>query len=291
MDGIYLLTTSHLEENLWFKDDKDFKVGMNHVAIQAAESPSVYVLAFILMSNHVHFVIRGKGDEVRIFIERFKRRYSLYYRWKYGVKEFLRRNGLDIQAIPYENESVERAIAYVQMNCVAANICLHPSLYPWGTGNCFFNVSPSATAKPVSDVSERHLFKMMHSKCSKVPGTWEIGENGFILPGSYVATKEVEQIFRSPQRMDYFLKSSSKARKRLNATDNATPSFRDQTILGAIPDLCRSLFQKRNFNELDKKEQIEFARQIRFRFSADPNQIARVCNLSYSDAASLLDSI
>ena len=30
-------------------------------------------------------------------------------------------------------------------------------------------------------------------------------------------------------------------------------------------------------------------RQIRFRFSADVNQIARVCGLSYADAANVMD--
>jgi hypothetical protein len=42
---------------------------------------------------------------------------------------------------------------------------------------------------------------------------------------------------------------------------------------------------------LTASEQAEFARQIRYRFSADPNQIARVCGISYEQAAHLLDSI
>ena len=37
---------------------------MNFVAIQAACSPEVVVLAFILMSNHVHFVVAGAREEV-----------------------------------------------------------------------------------------------------------------------------------------------------------------------------------------------------------------------------------
>ncbi len=68
------------------------------------------------------------------------------------------------------------------------------------------------------------------------------------------------------------------------------PAFKDQTILAALPDLCMSLFQKKSFQQLSAKEQAEFARQIRFRFSADATQIARVCGISYADAARLLDS-
>lgn len=39
------------------------------------------------------------------------------------------------------------------------------------------------------------------------------------------------------------------------------------------------------------QEQVELARQIRFRFSADANRIARVCGISYAETARLLDSL
>ena len=67
MKEIWLVTTDHLEKELWFRDDEDFKVGMNFVAIQAVCCPEVIVLAFILMSNHVHFVVVGTREEVEAF--------------------------------------------------------------------------------------------------------------------------------------------------------------------------------------------------------------------------------
>ena len=76
----------------------------------------------------------------------------------------------------------------------------------------------------------------------------------------------------------------------MEADDNL-PAFRDQVILAAIPDLCRSLFGKPAFSELSRDEQVEFIRQIRFRFSTHINQIARVCGLTYEQAAQLMDSV
>ena len=61
-------------------------------------------------------------------------------------------------------------------------------------------------------------------------------------------------------------------------------------VLAVLPDLYRSLFQKTSFDELNEKEQSELVRQVRFRFSADVTQIARVCVISYAEAANLLDS-
>lgn len=289
MRKVWLITTDHLEEELWFREDEDFKAAMNFIAVLAASMPEVKVLAFILMSNHVHFVLKGTYSEVESFIHQFKKRYSMYYQQKWGVKKFLHLNGVDIREIPYEDEGVERAIAYVQMNCVAANICSHPSQYPWGTGNSFFNqTKPSGTQ--LKDLSARARKRVLHSNCDLLPCNWHIGPEGYIVPQEYVDVKAVESIFRLPKRMNYFLSTSSKARKRLEAVDHL-PAFRDQIILSAVPDLLRSLFGKESFRELAAQEQPEFMRQIRFRFSADINQIARVCGLSYADAASIIDSV
>lgn len=302
MKKYYLVTTEHLEDGLWFRDDEDFTTGMNHVAIQAAITPEVIVLVFILMSNHVHFVLYGTREEVEAFVNGFKGRYSLYLRHKYGDREFLRRNGLDIMEISNEDaEALERTIAYVQMNCVAASICLYPGQYPWGTGNAFFRsgwVESGSGRRPVADkycclggLSGRKRKRMMHSgDALRLPEEWPISDAGFVLPESYVDTDRVEAIFRSPRRMQYFLNSSSKARKRLEVEGENLPAFRDQVILSAIPDLLQSLFQKSDFNTLSSSEQAETLRQIRFRFSAGVHQSARVCGISYAEAARLLDT-
>ena len=116
---IWLVTTEHKEENLWFRDDEDFKVGMNYVAVQVAVS-NVKVLVFILMSNHIHIVLYGTWEQAVSFVNGYKMRYAKYVQRKYGVREFLRKNRVDIREIPEEeDEAVERAVAYVQMNCVA----------------------------------------------------------------------------------------------------------------------------------------------------------------------------
>ena len=294
MRKYYLVTTEHLEEALWFREDEDFVTGMNYVAIQAALTPRVIILVFILMSNHVHFVLYGTKKEVEAFVNSFKSRYALYMRRKYGVKEFLRRNKLDIKEISKEEvEALERSLAYVQMNCVAANICLYPGQYPWGTGNAFFKTSDGVHKyRRVGELSGRELVRLMHSKeAVRLPDEWLLSDAGFVIPESYVDVRLVESAFRSPKRMQYFLGSSSKARKRLEAEDANMPAFRDQVILGAMPDLLQSLFQKSSFRALSAQEQAEAIRQVRFRFSAGVHQAARVCGITYADAARLLDTM
>lgn len=283
----FLLSTAHLEDGLWFRDEEDFITAMNYVAIEACSHPEVIVLAFILMSNHVHFILRCTRKEAIAFIIRFKRRYSMYLQRKYGCKEFLRRNDLDAKEIPDDTEALERAIAYVQMNCVAANICTHPEQYPWGTGSAFFNPA-SIVGERIGSMSGRSCKRMMRSEFHHFPEGWVLDPRGFILPQNYVAVRGVEAVFRSPKRMNFFLHNSSKARRRLDSPEDQRPSFRDQIILAALPDLCQSLFRKGSYNELASEEKTERLRQVRFRFSANVNQIARVTGLSYPEVAQIL---
>ncbi len=300
MKKYYLITTDHLEDSLWFRDNEDFVTGMNMVAVQASIS-EVVVLAFILMSNHVHFVVYGTRRDAEEFISRYKGRYSQYYGRKWGVKEFLRRNKAEVDPISENPEDLERAIAYVIMNCVAARICLNPGQYPWGCGNCFFQAKSEglpgrsrlmsgAGRKQVKDLSKRALSRILHSDVRNLPGDWAFSDEGFILPESYIAVQAVETLFRTPARMDYFLRTSSKAKKRLEDKDDNLPSFKDQVISVAVPDLCQSLFQKKCFEDLLEQEKTEMLRQLRYRFSAGPNQLARVCGISYAEAARLIDS-
>ena len=282
----YLVSTDHLSERLWFRDDEDFKVGMNYVAIVAVAS-NVRILAFILMSNHVHFVLEGTLEDVSAFVTEFKRRYSKYYQRKYGVREFLRENGVDIRPVNLDGESLERAIAYVQMNCVAANICAHPSQYPWGTGSLFFNLGqPEGTL--LCTLSRRAQIRALKSNVI-LPGSFRLTNTGYVAPASYIDVSFVEQVFRTPSRYNYKLKDSSKAKIRLQ--ESALPAFRDQSILVATPDLIRSLFRKNSLQELSRDEKSELLKQLRFRFSADVAQLSRILVMPYEEAVSLLDSI
>ena len=285
MMTFFLITTDHLEDRLWFRDDEDFKVAMNYVAV-VAYLLGVDVLAFILMSNHVHFVLQCAEEKAWAFITEFKRHYSYYLSRKYGAKESLRGNGVDVRPLGLNGE-LERAIAYVQMNCVAANICLNPADYPWGTGNSFFRAVPDK-GRTLGSLSVRARNRMMHSKFD-LPTEWIVGEEAYILPRSFVNVTFVEQLYRNPKNMDYYLRNSSKAKRRLALREEGLPSFRDQIILAAIPDLCQTIFHKWGIGELGEKQRSALVSQIRRRFSADVNQIARVTGIPYSDVARMLE--
>lgn len=284
-ERFWLVTTDHLTDRIWFRDDEDFKVAMNLIALLSVIY-KVDIIAFILMSNHVHFLLGGDINIVKAFIARFKKDYSQYYSKKYGSCGLLRRNSVDFRSVTTGDKSFERAVAYIQMNCVAANICLHPSAYPWGTGDTYFRVF-QRNGQRIGDLSGRARARLLHSRVP-VPDDYIIDELGFIDPASYVPAKFVESVFRTPKRMDWFLRNSSKAKL---ISGNEGPSFNDQIVAAGIKDMSISLFRKSSLSELNDSQTAELFRQVRYRFSSDPAQMARVSGITYDRICTLLESL
>ena len=283
----YFISTDHLRGRIWFRDEDDFRAAMNYVAI-VAWLTGVRILAFVLLSNHVHFVLSCDDEfHARAFIDRFKLKYGLYYWRRYGVKEYLRENSVNIQEVYPRGESLERAIAYVQMNPVAAGISQHAFLYPWGTGNVFFNLDiPKGT--PLLNLSKREQYARLHCK-DLLPGHYQLDDSGCVLPFSYVCRSFVESLFRSSKRYNYFLVTSSKAKARLDK--DATPVFQDKSMLAVADDLCTSLFGKRSIGELSETHFIELLHQLRVRFGTSLEQLVRITGRSYQELSEKLDAL
>ncbi len=281
----YLLSTSPLKDRLWFRDDADFQAAMNYVAVSVAVVQGVNVLAFILMSNHVHFVLECTWEKALEFITHFKRLYGAYFERRHGVHDLLRRNSVDIREVRIQDESLLRAIAYVMDNPVAANICFHPSNYPWGCGNVLFNPGKER-GTALGQYSQNKRRVLLKSK-SPVNLNWEIGRDGYVLPHSYMPVSFVESLFCSPRRLTYFITTSSKAKARLEK--GAAPAFQDQLILAAVKSLCQSLFRCNGVSELPETDLSYLLKDLRRRFNSDVKQLARVLGMPYESVANLID--
>ena len=261
-------------------------MAMNYVAVVKYVT-GVNILAFILMSNHVHFVLECDEKEAVDYINRFKGLYGKHFQRKYGVKEYLRRNDIDIRPLKMEDESLHRAIAYVLMNSVSARLCVYSNEYRWGSGRVYYSTL-AEDGIPLASMSGRAKERALHS-CVSLNPDWIFLKDGYISPSSYVSVSFVEALYRTSKRMKYFLDSSSKARPKQELWETV-PSFSDQVLYAAASEIRRSLFQKGENEALTEEQNAELMRQLRRRFSSDINQLCRITGMTNEEALKVFDS-
>ena len=149
----YHLSTKPLQDGLIFECDEERKVAINMMAILAKET-HVDILAFAIMSNHFHFIIRGELVDGIEFFRRLKKRLSNYFarRGRSGVLDLVDVNP-DTPAIAsltqFRNE-----IAYVIRNPYVARTDVNMFAYPWCSGYLYFNpLLDSLCSKSIDELS------------------------------------------------------------------------------------------------------------------------------------------
>ena len=119
-----------------FKDDEDFIAGTNRIAICILNT-FVEVIAYVLMDNHVHFVLYGNIVQCKDFITKYKLLTGKWISKKYGLSAHIKHLPTQLILISGEEQLLD-TIAYIDRNPISAGYRYLPNEYPWGTARCIF---------------------------------------------------------------------------------------------------------------------------------------------------------
>jgi hypothetical protein len=279
MKQYFHVYTKGLKDDVIFRCDEDYYVGMNYVPV-AMHGLDVVVLAFVLMSNHFHFIIYATYSETYRFIENYKNLIGRYARNHHNVKEMLRRVGTGISSISDSGENLKQKIAYVLNNPVAAGINCLPLSYEWGSGRCYFNeMRHQLYVSSLASYSEsrQRILLRSHKWLSQ---DYLITKNEYIDPSCYVDYDFVERLFYRASSLNYYLSQSSKVRSSLLLSDsiliNVVSEILDRQYGGLAP------------LELSMESLIVLVTDLNRRFNSSPKQIARVLKIPLPDVISAL---
>ena len=244
---------------------------MNQVAVTVFKT-GVIMLAFVLMSNHFHFVIIGNRAEAERFIYLYKRNISRYIRLRYGKSGLLRRISTRCDEIDSADDGLKRCIAYALDNPVKAGLFLIPQGYEWGSASCYFNgVDVLSKCIPVTGMSTRRLRKIIHSD-ERLDGSYMLNSQGYIEPRSYVDYRFVENLFGRPKSFEYFLSTSASSRK----VKKEVIMFSDSLVREAVREMLRNKYGLDSIDHADDDVKQMLAKDLRTFFNAPSNQIARL---------------
>ena len=167
--------TEPLETGVIFMTDEERQVAMVYVAI-AAMLAGVEVVAFALMSNHFHFILRGQEGRCRAFYARFAKMLDLYLS-RHGRPGVLDSIGQPAPTPITTLKQLRDEIAYVIRNPFVVRKDINPFAYPWCSGFLYFNPMLSMLKQqPASALTLREKRALTHSRSLPLPTdlTWSM---------------------------------------------------------------------------------------------------------------------
>lgn len=284
MKRYYHVYTKGLEQDVIFRERADYIVGMNYVPV-SLHGLDLQLLAFVLMSNHFHFVIYGTKDECDRFINLYKRLVSRYVRIRYGTAKILRSVQTSCTEIDPDNEALKRLIAYVLNNPVKAGINCMPQNYEWGSGRCYFtNFDRNPHKRPLSDFGVREQIALLKSE-TKLDGRHMVCESGYIDPSSYVNVDFVERLFGRARSLEYFLSTSNKS----SSESDGPMVFSDTLVLAGLMELLEKKYESVSLEDLSWEIRVKLVKDIRRQFNSHPKQLARVFKFPLKDIINIIN--
>ena len=282
MKRYWHIYTKGLEDDLIFRCEEDFVVGMNYVPV-ALHGKDIVILAFVLMTNHFHFIVCAREDVARQFIETYKNLVSRYVYVKYSTSELLKGVNAGISMIT-ETEKLKEKIAYVLNNPVAAGINCFPQRYEWGSGECYFaGEDRNGFCVPLSSYQVRVQRKMLRSH-TKLPQSYLVSSGGYVTPSSYVDWQAVENLYYRASSLQYYLNMSRKN----NDVSKYSLVFSDELLLNVVSQMLEKQYGGLSVKELHKESLAVLVRELNRRMNSPAKQLARVLGLSVADVVSIL---
>lgn len=283
-----------------FRGHEDYIRGINDL-IFAAFKTDTTVLAYTLMSNHVHCCVQTKRDPNELF-GIFKMSYGRYFSAKYGRRGYIGDEGLKITIIDgYQH-------------CLAAiSYCLRNPLHHGVTNSCM-NYSYSSVSAYFRECMGFGPFPVSKSTCSRrlfpantgMKANFHFETDGRVTSEFSVDYKQVEILFKTPNEFAYNMlirKSGKKWREDQAEDDNGQPpvtlemlesdyflvqemeknerynfkvtEMSDISICNIIDNELLAKYEVKSVYQLSLEQQLSIGRYLHSKYSCSMSQIGR----------------
>lgn len=281
-DAWWHLYTAGKMSSILFVDDDDYRYAMNLLARCHKETGSITIVAFEIMSNHIHIVLCGSEHNARRLFDLFRRRLCRYLTKK--------NSGADMKSFRMSLKSVcdlrtlRNTIVYVNRNGYVVNPAYTPFSYPWGTGRYYFNDFP--LEKRLEDLGYIQTRKMLRSRSPELPGDYLVIE-GHIAPPSYCSLKLGMSLFRNAHHYFSMVSKSVEAYGELAAELDDGEFLTDTELFTQVVKLLKADYGAVKVKDLSPAQKQDLARKLRYDYHSSNGQIRRTLNMTQYEVDSL----
>lgn len=290
-DGnFYHVCTEGLETEVIMRDEEDCTVARNYLALSAWKS-QVCIVAFCLMSNHLHVLLGSKNRMMALaFVRHFKQIYSTYLHNKYGLNDALKGQSECISMI-MDIKYLRNCIAYILRNPVCAKICRKVDEYPWSSYGVYFSEQICHDRPLISSLKGRMRRKVLKTRMNVDNCPYRIDEDGTISMDSFVRSDIVHQAFnRSGKLFLYYLGCCNDSQLEYEFASRPLVQSTDNDLLVAVEGLASTRFKGKGIAMLTTSEKCSMLKHLFFNYKVTIPQLSRVIGLPRSLVRKVLSS-
>ena len=272
--------TKGLEKSLLFITEDDYITGMNLIPVCLHGKKGLKVLAFCLMDNHVHFILRGDYVACLKFIRSYKRALSKRFRYKGRPCIFQSGGGVLLKEMD-DPLYITQAIAYVLRNPIKAGENHTPQGCRWSTARLYFADKTHTEYNSLLRYGE-----MPYSERRKICTTegvidknWVVDDKGMILPENYVSVSEVEKMYGRATQFMYYLNSNCETIMELDAGVMAKARYSDAELEANLRELLVSRYKGCSLESLGVQARVALATTMKRRYGVTPARLSRLVGI------------
>ncbi len=280
-DGnFYHISTEGLEQVSLLKDEEDYRVAWNYLALVVWKT-GVDMLAFVLMSNHIHMLLACRDvEQARKAVFLFKQLLSTYLRNRYGLSHVLHDSSDSISLID-SMKYLRNCIAYIYRNPISARICALPEEYRWSSYNsCFKPCAVYGNARKVTDLKYRERRKVMHISGNLSECPLLIDDEGYVTLDSFVRNDIVSNAFwNSGKSLLYHMGTCNDAKTEYELVYQPMMGTTDNDMYEVVSRYVAARFQNKAISELTTPEKCSILKTLFFSHKTTVPQLARIIGL------------
>lgn len=186
-------------DEVMFRDEEDY-IRANNCLCLAAHKTETSLLAYSIMSNHVHIGVRTENPSK--FISTFRYPYTRYFNNKYsrtgrlGEKQFFQ---LEIDGLYH----LIAVIAYILRNPLHHGVAATPFGYRYSSIGALFQKEFGRFTEPEL-MMEKSAYLYLPEK-TPLPYGFKMDKTGLILPESVIDVADVEHIFSTARSFMFYM--------------------------------------------------------------------------------------
>ena len=270
------LYSSPVENDLLVENDEDRKVLMNMMALVSREL-NLDVMAYAIMSNHLHLMINGDSVQARLFFDSLMKRLARYMASK-GKAQMLSRITCGTTPINSLNQ-FRTEVAYIIRNPFVVRDDINLFSYKWCSGYLYFNnFLDLIIGKQSCMLTYRERRQITRTSNDAVPDGLLVSD-GMVLPHSFVNYKVVEYLFGSARQYLHWVLKNVEAQVETSLKYGESPSLSDDELFQLTCSMCKLRYGVQSVKELSDNQKKEMAITLRNQYHASNGQMARLTGL------------